>query len=236
MTPSSPTQLGPATTPVPRCLLVVVEGVYDIHFLQSISALLHAHQPHLPDLHRLEQEGRVLFLPIGVGNLQEWTQRLASLGQPEFHLYDREVPPLTDQRQQAVAAVNRRPGCVAVLTGLRALENYLHPETIREARGVEVVFEDHSDLPELLARKLWETHSGPAWDDLPWRARRRLRHHAKKILNHAAVQRMTPERLRERDPSGEVIGWLTTMARMVAGLDPRPLPLVAPPGSEGPGS
>jgi hypothetical protein len=51
------------------------------------------------------------------------------------------------------------------------------------------------------------------------RARRRLRDKAKKWLNRDAVERMTPERLAERDPAGEVISWL----RMIAELATAPV-------------
>jgi hypothetical protein len=208
-----------STSPRSRQLLVVVEGLYDIHVLKSLSALLHARQPQVPDLRCLEQTGHVIFLPTGGGNLQEWSQRLAPLRQPEFHLFDREIPPLTTQRQQRVEAVKRRPECVATLTRMRSLENYLHPKAVYEACRVDLDFDGNTDVPELLARRLRASHSSVAWEDLPWRKRKRLRDRAKHLLNTTAIAHMTPECLRERDPGGEVLGWMLTMAQLLRGVD-----------------
>jgi len=47
-------------------LLVVVEGVHDIHFLKAISTMLHRADAELPDLGQLETERLVLFLPTAV--------------------------------------------------------------------------------------------------------------------------------------------------------------------------
>ena len=102
-----------------RHLVIVTEGIHDIAFLKSISTLLHSSDAQLPDLLRLEKAGRLTFIPTGGGSLCDWVYRLAGLGHREFHLYDREVPPVTEERLRLVAAINRRSGCVARLTGKR---------------------------------------------------------------------------------------------------------------------
>jgi hypothetical protein len=105
-------------------LLIVVEGVYDIHFLKAISALLSCHDGELPDLSQLEHQNQVLFFPTGGSNFKDWAQRLACLNKREFHIYDGESEPETSQRRQIVELINTRPGCAAVLSRKRALENY----------------------------------------------------------------------------------------------------------------
>ncbi len=97
-------------------ILLVVEGVNDIELLRRISRLLHSDDASLPALAEMEQRGELVFVPFGGGNVKAWTRRLAPLAMPEFHLYDRESPPETDQRQEAADAVNRRPRCRAALT------------------------------------------------------------------------------------------------------------------------
>ncbi len=175
---------------------------------------LDRHDPQVPDLCTLEKSGEILFVPIAGSNFLHWTHRLAGLGLAEFHLLDREVAPLTQERVRAVELVNQRPGCRAVLTGKRAMENYLSPQTLQEVRGIDVTFGDHDDVPQLAAGALLRQSGGPDWSELSSRSRRRLRNLAKKWLNTAAVDRMTPDRLAERDPIGEVRSWLITIGTL----------------------
>lgn len=196
-------------------VLVVVEGQYDIRFLQRVSRMLHLDDPRLPDLGILEQTGELIFVPIAGGNILSWTNRLAGLGIPEFHLYDREAPPETATRERAAELVNRRSGCRAVLTGKRHLENYLHPAAILEANGIELRFGDFEDVPELAAQAWYaQRHEAIAWSALPSRTRKRLRDRAKRWLNTYAVDCMTPERLSERDPTSEIRNWLVTIGAL----------------------
>jgi hypothetical protein len=193
-------------------LILVVEGGFDIQFLKRISHVLHADDSRLPELRTLEQSGIIAFLPSGGSNLCHWTHRLSGFGIPEFHVYDRELPPLTAERQHAADLVNRRHDCHAVLTGKRAMENYLDPQTLHEARGIDVKFGDEDDVAELVAQRMLEQSGGPAWAELPSRGRRRLKNRAKKWLNTEAVARMTADRLAQRDPDADIRLWLTTIA------------------------
>ena len=102
-----------------------------------------------------------------------------------------------------------------MLTSKRAMENYLHSEAIREASGLRVSFGDLDDVAELAARASLEPGDSSCWESLSKRSRRRLRDKAKKWLNREAADCMTPERLSERDPDDEVIGWLRTIAELV---------------------
>ena len=196
-------------------LLVVVEGVHDIEFLRRISAMLHAHESELPDLGAMEHRGELIFVPFGGADLKLWTHRLGPLGKPEFHLYDREEPPETELRRQLADSVNRRPGCRAVLTSKRTLENYLHPAAIREAGGVDIDFGDDDAVADLIARQDFvRAYPGEVWEELPRRTQTRRRNRVKRWLNTKAVERMTPGRLAERDPKGEVRSWLEAMMRL----------------------
>jgi len=199
-------------------LLCIVEGQHDVAFLRVISRILHADDPTLPDLGKLERAGAVVMVPIGGGDLLAWAARMAALGLPEFHLLDREVSPATERRQQAVEIVNGRPNCRAYLTRKRALENYLHPSAVREVSSLVLDFDDDDDVADMVARACFERqdHELP-WEELLGRARKRCRETAKRWLNRQAVERMTPGQLDERDPEGEVRGWLEAIGEMVAG-------------------
>ena len=204
----------PAAPPQPR-VLVVVEGQNDIQFLRRISAILHRADPSVPDLADMERQHVLMFMPSGGSDLSS-AFRLVGFRLPEFHILDRDVPPATESRQRVAAMVNSRPGCRAEITSKRSLENYLHSAAIFEASGISVEFSDEDNVAELVARRAHEAHEGSIpWDHLPVRSRKRLRDKSKKWLNAQAVEQMTPERLAERDPSGEVRSWLTTIAILV---------------------
>jgi hypothetical protein len=196
-------------------LLIVVEGQHDATFLRGISRILHTADATLPDLGELERAGVLVMVPIGGGDLLSWATRMAALKLPEFHLLDREVPPATERRQQAVEIVNKRSQCRAYLTKKRSLENYLHPYAVQAVSSLDLTFGDDDDVADLVARHCFERqdHELP-WEDLPGRAKKRCRETAKRWLNRQAVEQMTTALLDARDPGGEVRGWLTTIAEL----------------------
>lgn len=200
-------------------ILVVVEGIWDIAFLKRISAILHQDDLRLPDLIALERRGELVFVPFGGGDFGAWPYRLAGLGLIEFHLYDRDVPPVSPLRHAAADLVNRRPHCRASVTKKRALENYLHTDALREARGVEIQFGDDDPVADVAAQAEYLRRGGAIpWRELTSRARKRQRNRAKQWLNAVAVDRMTVERLAARDSDGEVRGWLGTIAGLQADI------------------
>ena len=197
-------------------LLIVVEGVHDIAFLRGISATLHARDSDLPDLGAMEHRGELVFIPFGGADLHAWTHRLAPLGRPEVHIYDREDPPESDLRWQAARSVNARPRCTAVVTSKRSMENYLHPAAIQEAGGIDVEFGDDDDVADAIAQLCYSRDCpDQCWTELPRRAKTRRRNRIKRWLNRSAVARMTPERLAQQDPAGEVRSWLEAVLRLI---------------------
>ena len=196
-------------------LLLVVEGAADVGFLKALSALLHRQDPQLPDLAQLEVQRRLLFLPVGGSNVKDMAPRIASLNKRMLVLLDREVEPETSERHKVIAWLNRREGCVALLTRKRTLENYLHPAAIMEACGIDLVFNDDTDVAGLLARQLLARSGRQAWAGLSCRTQKRLRQEAKKVLNGKAVECMTPGLLAQQDPENEVIGWLHAIAHLL---------------------
>ena len=194
-------------------VLVVVEGPFDIEFLKRISTILAAGPADVPNLVEMERRRELMFFPFG-GDPWLWADRLAPLGLPEFHLYDREAPPETELRERAANAVNLRPACQAVLTSKRSLDNYLHPQAIAEVCGVDVEFGDNEHVANLIAEQLYKTQDHVPWCQLPRRTQVRRRNRVKKRLHTKAVDRMTIDRLAERDPQGEVVSWLKSIVRL----------------------
>jgi hypothetical protein len=205
-------QAAPLRQPKFPAVLVVVEGTNDAEFLRRMSRMLNKHDAAISSVGQLELDGRLAFLTASAAP-HAFAQAAAS---EQFHLYDGEVPPATEERQRLVEMLNQRPHCRAVLTSKRAIENYLHADAVREAGDVQVSFGDSDDVAELVARASLRPGDCRTWESLSKRARRRLRDKAKKWLNREAVDCMTPERLAERDPNAEVIDWLRTIADLAA--------------------
>jgi putative ATP-dependent endonuclease of OLD family len=151
--------------------LVVVEGDNEFEFLRRASAILRAENDALPDLSQLERRGRIVFVPFG-GDPRNWVFRFAELGRPEFHLFDRGVPPATEIRREWARIINLRPGCRAAILSKRSIENYLHWDAILEARGVKVRFSDDDHVADLVAEPSFlRRHPSERWNELSARTR-----------------------------------------------------------------
>jgi len=145
-------------------VLAVVEGPNDIEFLRRINAILHRDDPSLPDLADMERRLALVFAPTGGVDLSTGF-RFAALNQPEFHLLDRDLPPVTQTRYEVAALVNSRARCRAAVTSKRSVENYLHGDAVFEVSGIKVAFSDEDDLPALIACQANQRHeSGVAWE------------------------------------------------------------------------
>lgn len=180
-------------------VIVCVEGPNDVVALGCLSSALHKADPELPDLlaHPL-----IAVVPLGGGTLGQWVAHnyLKGFNTREVHIYDSDVA----EYKNAVDEVNARTdGSWACQTRKLEMENYLHPEVIGKAYpgAADVEFDDQSDLPELIAQKLG------------------MKNHAK-IKSHLAREAfpaMTAAHLAERDPDGEVAGWLRRIRGMLDG-------------------
>ena len=190
-------------------VIVVVEGIHDVEFLQRLTAKLHQELSSIPDLGELERRQRLVFIPFGGGQVLRWAERFAPLGCPEFYLLDRESDPETALRHQAAEIINARPGCRALVTSKRSLENYLHLVAIYAAGGGLLDVQDQADIALSFARRSFLARPHDCeWEALPMKARRRMAATAKKWLNSAAVDFMSLELLRDRDPQGELLIWI----------------------------
>lgn len=202
-------------------VFVGIEGPNDEHFLKALSTTLTVSDDDIDDLGCLEDEGKLVFVPVGGSNAALWVSRLKGLNRPEFHLFDRdEAPPKTPSHTKQADEINNREDCEAVHTSKRELENYLHSDAITLARP-EITFStarsDFEDLPEVVARSLHEfSDSDVPWEELPDEKVKKKESAAKRWLNTEAAAKMTPELLADSDPNGDVVGWLrkiTVLAR-----------------------
>lgn len=198
-------------------MLVVLEGVYDIRFLRHASSVLHVADPSILDLAALESARKLTLVPLGGGNPSEWPYRFEGLLMNERHIYDREEPPATRERELAIEALNRRTGCSGRIMSRRGMENFFHPKALSEATGVELAFGDNDDVPLLLAKCRFESEPGaPPWESLTPHQRKRIRERIKRILHTRALERMSAERFDEQDPGGEIREWLAWINDAIA--------------------
>jgi putative ATP-dependent endonuclease of the OLD family len=207
-------------------LFVGVEGKNDIAFLKGMSRVLRADGVDVPDIDAHEVSGELIFFPFGGCNLAYWTNRLQPLNRPELHIYDRDnPPPLAGKYDQFAIQVNARPGCLAVTTSKREMENFLHPDAISEAYQDQNIainfgapFADFDDVPTLVAQAVHAVAAATPWPiDEPNKCAKKTAN-AKTTLNTAGVAKMSRARLAQCDPADEVIGWLRDIGQRIAQL------------------
>ncbi len=200
-------------------LFIGVEGPHDVSFLCNLADALIADGHSVPDLRKLEIDGRIIFFPQGGSTLTTWKNRLHRLARPEFRLYDRDtLPPHPGKYEQAITdfladPLNTHPK-TALQTKKRELENYIHLDAITaalmsdhgHAYGRVMAFTDFEDVPKLLVSEL-NPHfpANSKWGE------GRVKH----LLNGSAVGKMTKTMLDSTDPSGEVLSWFQEMQRLM---------------------
>lgn len=205
-------------------LFIGVEGPNDISFLTRMARILRQGDQDVPDLERMELDGEVIFFPLGGSTLARWVSRLEPLRRPEFHLYDRDnEPPDPPKYQQSIDDINARDGCIALCTERREMENYIHGQAIMEAYatdGVHValpnVFRPFDDVPVTVAKAVFESAKSPgSWELLSEGDQSKKESKIKRFLNSRVLDWMTPARLAEVDPDGEVRSWFAMVSQLM---------------------
>ncbi len=201
-------------------VFVGVEGKHDESFLKHASKILSQGDSQIDSFVDLEEQGKLIFIPVGGSNVGLWVSRLHHLDRPEYHIFDRDSqPPALPHYETEASVINKRERCQAVHTTKREIENYLDPSAISAARPEVAIpsIADFDDVPEIAAQKVHAAASGAAaWATLSPEVQRKKQSRAKAWLNDQAVSLMTIEMFIRSDPNGEVSGWLrdiTALAR-----------------------
>ncbi|MEZ8056081.1 ATP-binding protein [Vibrio atlanticus] len=199
-------------------VFVGVEGPNDIEYLKRISAMLAPSEADIADFSGAESAGKLVFIPMGGSTLELWTSRLEGLELPEVHILDRDIePPARAKYQDAADRVNAR-GQRSFITSAREMENYIHYEAINDtfALSLDSNYSSFDDVPTLVAIAVHEaSESTKLWDELNDKKRGQKESKAKKKLNREALSCMTPARLTQVDPEGEVRLWLREISQYV---------------------
>lgn len=197
-----------------------VEGRNDINFLRIISRILHQAGEDVPDLERAEDEGHLVFIPLGGSSLDLWVSRLQGFSRPEFYLMDRNRRPPEQPKYHKVAAeLVQRENCTVWTTGRKEMENYIHPDVIKgEYPGYSGAGEEFEDVPTLFARAVHEaSDSGDTWAEVisdPKKLGKKVSN-AKRRLNNEFVEKMTLALISEIDANDEVRTWLKAIGEAI---------------------
>lgn len=181
-------------------LMICVEGPTDVVAMKSFSKCLHLKYPDIIDI---ENDSRVVVFPLGGSTLKDWVEGryLRNVGCPEVHIYDSDVK----DYQESIDKVNARgDGSWGTLTKKYEIENYLHPEAIKETYDVDVDT-TQKGVPALFgaayaAKKGWSKLNDK---------------NSKSKLSLVFEQKMNISRLEEIDPDGEVKGWFDRIMTML---------------------
>ncbi len=202
-------------------LFIAVEGKNDISFLNNISYLFKKEdEESFLDLKELENKGEIIFFPIGGSNLALWASRLKELQVPEFHLYDRDVS--TEEKfpkQSEIDKINERSGCKAFVTNKKEAENYISKKTIqKEVKDkynikISLEIDDFIDVPEWVAKKIYEEKEEKIWDDLSPDKKKGKEQKIKNWLNRDVIKNMNIGDLDENTKK-EIRTWLDSIKQL----------------------
>ncbi|MBL8799778.1 MAG: hypothetical protein JNM56_38205 [Planctomycetia bacterium] len=208
MTPAS---LKAATT---KCRAIVgLESQEDFRLLFRLATILHRTDRSLPDLQKHAKAGAVLCVPFDLSAPNGFVELFLNFDMPQLYLFSRGTGPMPEARRELIRRIRQDPGRSAVVMRQRALTNYLHPDAIYEEFHTSVAVNDDTDVPVVVLQPFLKRLKFPAWDQLDPQLRTDLAAAMAMELSVQASRRMTAERLAQRDPNGEVAGWLKEIGK-----------------------
>ncbi|OCH59080.1 hypothetical protein A6D98_15215 [Aliivibrio fischeri] len=192
-------------------VFVGVEGPNDIEYVKRMSVILSQSFPEIKNLEIAEQEGSLVYIPMGGSTLSLWTSRLEGLNVNEVHLLDRDYEPPLEAAYQAASDIVNARGQQSFITSKREMENYIHYEAINLEFGLNLTsnFSAFDDVPNLVAQFVHnESESTVPWEEVSDKTKSKKESKVKKRLNRSTLNYMTPELLSNIDTDGEVLTWM----------------------------
>lgn len=197
-------------------ILIFVEGNHDVNGLKRYGNILNKEHPELIDLNSDE----IAWIITGGSSLKHYVENkyLEGLGKPELHLYDSDVADYITVVAKINAEAN--PLKKAFNTTKSELESYLHHEAINEAYREQAnactltEINDVDDVPFKVAEHLYSS-SGNDWALLDGKKQSEKSSAKKGFLNTNAVEKMSIERLKERNGYEEMRTWLSEINRLI---------------------
>lgn len=207
--------LGILPNPTDRLKVIVyVEGNHDVSAIKRYSEILNADNADIINLSATSEVGYVI---TGGSALKHYIKEkhLEGLGKPVVHIYDNDVA----EYRTIVARINgeANPNKVAFNTTKLELENYLHHDAILESyreNGIDNLvlnpISDTQDVPLYVAEQMY-IRDGNDWNALERDKQKDKASEKKSLLNRKAVEKMTVDRIRERNGYDEICLWLNTI-------------------------
>ncbi|MCH5244124.1 MAG: ATP-binding protein [Lentimicrobiaceae bacterium] len=180
-------------------LVICVEGENDRNFLLGINQNI-AELRNIIDLHK----NNISIIPMIGSNLKQWVNReyLKGSNVVEFHLYDKDNDEKYRAEQKKIN--NRENGSAALLTQMKEMENYIHPELYAKHFGIECSLTPewkNLDVPHFVEQKIGKEKG---LDESK----------IKRIANGVLSKQMTKELFTKLEVFEEVKGWFEQIKKM----------------------
>jgi len=196
----------------PLRAVVGMEAQEDFRVLFRLAKILHRTDRNLPDLQKHAKAGEVMCIPFGL-QARGFVELFLNFDVPQLYLFGRGTGPMPEERRELIRRIRQDTDCSAVVMRKRAMTNYLHPAAIYEEFRAPVSVDDNTDVPVAVLQPVLKHQKFPAWDQLDPQLRADLAAAMAIELSVKASRRMTAERLAQRDPAGEVAGWLKEIGK-----------------------
>lgn len=189
-----------------------VEGPTDISFFENISQAI----PELNSIIDIKNDPRVLTIFLGGSTLEHWVNNkyLEKLNIPEVHIYDSDINQVEQKNKNKykrfVDIINARGNNdYAYETEKAEIENYIHPELIKNCYLIETCYHEGdsnwlekwalNDLPTFINSNTDKTN--PTIEPI---SSKRM---SKKHLAEELSKNMTKDYLDDLDSFSEISGW-----------------------------
>ncbi len=204
-------------TPAPPSYrsIVGMESLDDFRVLFRLAKILHQADRNLPDLQKLAKAGEVMCLTFDLPDPRPFVELFLNFDKPQLYLFSRGSGPMPEARRELIRRIRQEGDCSAVVLRKRAMTNYLHPDAIYEEFLAPVPVDDDTDVPAVMLKHVLSTLKFPAWDQFDPQLRADMAAGVAHELSIKATRRMTAQRLAERDPDGEVAGWLKSIGEHI---------------------
>lgn len=202
--------LGILPNPADRAkFLLFVEGNNDVQALKRYSKILFDGGQITEDIMSQDVMGIVI---TGGSSLVYYVQNkyLESLGKPQIHIYDNDKQDYKD----IVSRINgeHNPNKKAYNTSKQEMENFLCKEAIIEAyaqSGTTIILPeitDEMDVPNEVCLA-----GNPNFNNEPEDKKKKKESNAKRMLNTTAVEKMSIDRINQRNAMNDLKTWFETM-------------------------
>lgn len=182
-------------------VILCLEGPTDIPAFKCFNRCIHTKYDNIVDI---ENDERVAIMPLGGSALKYWVSQnyLKKLNCKEVHIYDRDV----QDYKTAVDTINaREDGSWGTLTQKYEIENYLHPDAIKQVYDVDIDT-TKDDVPKLFGIAYSQKHQL----DGEMKGSR-----AKPYLSKVFNEAMTMEYLTQIGAEEEIKGWFDKITNML---------------------